>query len=454
MKKYDVIIIGGGPAGYRAAESLAALKKKVCIVEFSDLRIGGTCLNEGCIPVKAMIESARLFQKMKNCSEFGIESGGIKMDMAAVRKASSAKMDILRTALYSSLKRQGIDFNFGSASFVSENRIKIDSQDAEAESFIIASGSLPSKLKITGADIAMDSTGILEKGFSGNKLLVAGGGYIGCEFASLYRAFGCEVTVVETLSSLAAMEDDDISRALEREFKKKGIKIITGASLKSLSGKKGKISVSVDKQGALIEEEFDGVLSAVGRRARTEDLNAKASGIELLPSGAVKTDDFMRTNVPNIYAAGDVIDSPMLAHTAYREGSIAARAIAGITTRGINYASVPRIVFSFPQIGAIGITEKAAASKGIKTKALKSFFAANAKAVIAGETEGFLKIILSEPDGVIVGAAAVGGEACELIHLLAPAVARGMKVSEAKEVMYGHPTLSEIVSDTLAKAVI
>ncbi len=450
MKKYDVIIIGGGPAGYKAAETLAGLKKKVCIVELSDSRVGGTCLNEGCIPVKAMIESAHLFHKMKNSSAFGIEAGPIKIDMEAVRASASGKMDMLRKALYSSLKRQGIDFIFGRASFVSENRIKIDSQESEAENFIIASGSSPRKLEIDGGDIVMDSAQILENGFHGNKLLIVGGGYIGCEFASLYRAFGKEVTVLETLPSLTSMEDDDVSRTLEREFKKKGIKIITGASLKSLSDQNGKTSAVIDR-GILTEEAFDGVLSVVGRLPRTGDLNAAAAGLELLSSGAVKTDGSMRTNVPNIYAAGDVIDSPMLAHTAYREGLIAAEAIAGIKTREINYGAVPRIVFSFPQIGAIGMTEKVAASSGIETKVYKSFFAANAKTLIAGETAGFLKIISALEDGVILGAAAVGGEACELIHLLAPAVTRGMKVSEASEVMYGHPTLSEIVSDTLSR---
>ncbi|MEA2081683.1 MAG: dihydrolipoyl dehydrogenase [Elusimicrobiota bacterium] len=451
MKKYDVIIIGGGPAGYKAAETLADLKKKVCIVELSDSRVGGTCLNEGCVPVKAMIESAHLLERMKNSSAFGIEAGDVKADMDAVRATAAAKMDMLRKALYSSLKNRGIDFIFGKASFVSENRIKIDSRDIEAENFIIASGSSPGKLRIDGGDKAMDSARILNKAFAGGKLLVAGGGYIGCEFASLYRAFGKEVTVLEMLPSLAAMEDADVSRALEREFKKRGIKIITGASLKSLSGESVGISAVIDKSGVLTEEKFDGVLSAVGRFPRTGDLNAAAAGVELLPSGAVKTDDSMRTNVPNIYAAGDVVDSPMLAHTAYSEGIIAAEAIAGMRPRKINYGAVPRVVFSFPQIGAIGMTEKEAADRGIETKVNKSFFAANPKAVIAGETAGFLKIISSQ--GVIVGAAAVGGEACELIHLLAPAVTHGMKVSDAKDVMYGHPTLSEIVSDTLSKAV-
>ncbi|MBA3052270.1 dihydrolipoyl dehydrogenase [bacterium] len=451
MKKYDVIIIGGGPAGYRAAEHLAALKKKVCVAEFSDERIGGTCLNEGCVPVKAMIESAHLFINMRRSADFGIESGEIKADMGAVRAAASKKMDFLRAALYSSLKSQGIDFIFGAASFVSGNVIKIDSRELEAEYFIVASGSVPRKLSIEGFGQALDSAQILEKGFSGNNLLIVGGGYIGCEFALLYRAFGKDVTVLEALPDLLAMEDEDISRALEREFKKQGIGVIKGSALKSLSADKAGVSARIDQTGRSSEEKFDAVLSAVGRRSRTEDLNAAAAGIEILPSGAIAVDDSMRTNVHNIYAAGDVIESPMLAHTAYREGAAAAGAIAGIRAEKINYIAVPRVVFSFPQIGAIGMTEKAAASRGIETKTHKSFFVANAKAVIAGETEGFLKIISSVSDGVILGAAVVGADACELIHLLAPAVSRAMTVKHAAEVMYGHPTLSEIVSDTLSK---
>ena len=451
MDKYDVIIIGGGPAGYRAAERLAALKKKVCIAEFSEARIGGACLNEGCVPVKAMVESAHLLMKMRRSSEFGIESGEIKADMGAVRAAASKKMDFLRTALYSSLKKQGVDFVFGAASFVSANVIKIDSRQMEAEYFIIASGSESRKLRLQGFELTMNSFQLLEKGFSGNELLIVGGGYIGCEFASLYRAFGRDVTVLEALPDLLAVEDSDVTRALEREFKKQGIKLLKAASLKSVSSAEAGLSARIEQNGRSSEEKFDAVLSAVGRRPRTEELNLGSAGVNVLPSGAIAVDDSMRTNVPNIYAAGDVIDSPMLAHTAYREGVTAASAIAGIETEKINYPAVPRIVFSFPQVGALGITEKEASSRGIETETRKSFFAANAKAVITGETAGFLKIISSVSDGRILGAAAVGAHACEIIHLLSPAVSRSMTLKQAAEVMYGHPTLSEIVSEALAK---
>jgi len=451
MDKYDVIIIGGGPAGYRAAERLAALKKKVCIAEFSEARIGGACLNEGCVPVKAMVESAHLLMKMRRSSEFGIESGEIKADMGAVRAAASKKMDFLRTALYSSLKKQGVDFVFGAASFVSANVIKIDSRQMEAEYFIIASGSESRKLRLQGFELTMNSFQLLEKGFSGNELLIVGGGYIGCEFASLYRAFGRDVTVLEALPDLLAVEDSDVTRALEREFKKQGITLLKAASLKSVSSAEAGLSARIEQNGRSSEEKFDAVLSAVGRRPMTEELNLGSAGVNVLPSGAIAVDDSMRTNVPNIYAAGDVIDSPMLAHTAYREGVTAASAIAGLETEKINYPAVPRIVFSFPQVGALGITEKEASSRGIETETRKSFFAANAKAVITGETAGLLKIISSVSDGRILGAAAVGAQACEIIHLLSPAVSRSMTLKQAAEVMYGHPTLSEIVSEALAK---
>ena len=286
MDKYDVIIIGGGPAGYRAAERLAALKKKVCIAEFSEARIGGACLNEGCVPVKAMVESAHLLMKMRRSSEFGIESGEIKADMGAVRAAASKKMDFLRTALYSSLKKQGVDFVFGAASFVSANVIKIDSRQMEAEYFIIASGSESRKLRLQGFELTMNSSQLLEKGFSGNNLLIVGGGYIGCEFASLYRAFGRDVTVLEALPDLLAVEDSDVTRALEREFKKQGITLLKAASLKSVSSAEAGLSVRIEQNGRSSEEKFDAVLSAVGRRPRTEELNLGSAGVNVLPSGA------------------------------------------------------------------------------------------------------------------------------------------------------------------------
>lgn len=452
MKKYDCVVIGGGPAGYKAALELAEFNKSVCIIEADENNIGGTCLNEGCVPVKSLVESANLYSSIKNSAQFGISADHNPPDMVMIHESVQKNILQLKAGLMYLLKNKKIDIIIGKASFLSANKISAafkngSSEEFEADYFIIATGARPKKLPDieTGKENILNNSQILRNDSVENNLLIVGGGYIGCEFASIYSKLGSNVTILDITPQLLPDEDREISRTLMRVFEKNGISILTGKKITGISENSPQIKVTFENPNDGIAEviEFDKILVSIGRTPNTSELGLEKIGVPT-DNGFIDVDQNMKTCIDNIYAAGDVINTPMLAHTAYREGKTAALAISGIKTQNINYNAVPRIVFSSPQIGCLGLTEDKAKEEGLSIAVKKNFFKANAKAVISRKDAGFAKIVYDTSSRKILGVSVIGPEATELIHIMSFAVENQMIIDDISHIIYGHPTLSEI----------
>lgn len=448
MNRYDVIVIGGGPAGYKAALKLAGMDKKVCIVDRSSAHLGGTCLNEGCIPVKSLLKSSEVYKTVKEASEYGVNAGECSFSLSAMIDKMQKNVSILNAGLAGTIKRAKIDVVEGTAEFLDKNTLKVKDDNLSADYIIIAAGSVSSDLpdiKADGAKI-LTSRELLLNDRVPEKLLIIGGGVIGCEFATFYSRLGSSVTIVEPMPELLPNEDEDTGKAVRREFKKAGIVSDTSSLVKSLEydGEKIKAVISGKK---VREDIFDLVLLAVGRKANIEGLNLVKAGVQT-EKGHVKVNEFMQTTADNIYCAGDAADGWMLAHTAYDEGMCAAKNIVYGNRYKPERTAVPRVVFCYPEVGAVGLTEEQAAENH-DIKISKSLFKPNGKAIIDGAGEGFVKIISDTRTDTVLGVSVVGKLATELVHEFVPAVKNRMKISELSTCVHGHPTLSELFWEAL-----
>lgn len=455
-RHYSFAVIGGGPAGYTAALKLAEFNPdaKICLIEKALEKIGGTCLNEGCIPVKSLAESAELYRKICNSKEYGLYPIIQTPDITKIAETGMKNQDQLRQGILSLLKNKKVQILDGTASFRTSTVIRIqnggEDYDISADKTVIASGSVPKSMPVfpvNGKNV-VTSTEMLKLQAIPKKLLVIGGGAIGCEFASIFRQLGSDVTVVEMLERLLPSEDADISRALEREFQKSGIRVLAGAKVKSLENSPVHTTVKIEtSEKEEISGQYDIVLVAAGRTPNTAGLGLDKAGVQS-NQGFIPVDPGMRTNVANIFAAGDVVNTPAYAHTAAREGTIAAENASGKPLTPVRYPNIPRIVFTDPQVGAAGMTENTAVREGLEIRIHKKFFKAIGKAVVMKNTAGFVKILSEEKTGKILGASIIGPSATELIHELALAVEMELTIKEVGELVHGHPTLSELTGET------
>jgi dihydrolipoamide dehydrogenase len=434
MDKYHTAIIGAGPAGYTAALKIAAAGKSVCLVEKSKDELGGTCLNRGCIPTKSILETANLYKKIKTAKDFGLDVSAIKPNLETILEKTNKNIALLKKGFLSLLQAKKVHLEFGTASLLSSQKIQIKSKDQtkeiEAENFILATGSKPKSLpefKIDNKKI-FDSDGLFEKLPESKSLLIIGGGYIGSELAQFYSDLDYQVTIADVADSLLPGQDQDVVKILEREFLKKGIKILTSYKV---------ISADLEK--------FDLVIVAVGREPNLDNLNLANIGIEL-EKGFIKVDHNFKTNVSNIYALGDLINTPMLAHVAFFEGNLAADSILGSTPEGADYNLVPEVIFTEPQIASFGLKEGQAEKENIVIEVTKNLFRTNSKAHILGQIAGFSKLVFRKKDKKLLGASIIGPEATELIHTLIAFAKSGATKTEIEKTIYAHPTLSEIFS--------
>jgi len=457
--KYDVIVIGSGPGGYPAAIRSAQLGKKVAIVERESL--GGICLNWGCIPTKALLKSAQVFEYINHSEDYGINVSGVKADFKGMIKRSRGVADGMSKGIQFLMKKNKIDVIMGNGSLQRGKKVEVKDESGktttyDADHIIIATGGRAKQLpnlpidgeKIIGYRKAMT----LEK--IPKKMVVVGGGAIGVEFAYFYATIGTEVTLVEFLEQgLVPREDKDISKELTKIFKKKGIKVLANTSVESVDTKDKLCVVNTKnrKTGNTEEIKCDIVLSAVGVSPNTENIGLEALGIKS-DRGLITVDKFYQTNVAGIYAIGDIVPGAALAHVATAEGIICAEKIAGQNPDPINYNNIPSCTYCVPEVASVGLTEAEAVEKGYKVKVGKFPFSASGKASAAGAKEGFVKVIFDEKYGEFLGAHMVGNNVTEMIAEVV--VARNLETTghEIIKSVHPHPTMSEAVMEAAAAA--
>lgn len=445
----DLIIIGAGPGGYETAIAAAREGMKVVLVEAEAL--GGTCLNEGCIPTKCLCRSAEVADLMKEAATFGVvaESGGI--NLVEVMKRKNEVVAQLAAGVASLLKSPGITLVQGKATFVGPHEVIVGEEHFSAPHIMIATGSSAKKLPIPGADLpgVVTSREMLQLEQIPKRLCVIGGGVVGMEFASVFHSYGSEVSVVEYVKEILPSFDRDIAKRLRTALKRKGITFNVGAAVTEISKVDGgyKVAfVSGNKEGQV---EADLVLMAVGRGPRLQHLGLDEIGMQYTSRGIV-VDENMQTNIEGVYAIGDVNGICPLAHAATAQGRCALYHILG-KDGAPDLQLVPAAVFTVPEVAMVGHTEETASAAGLEYSIRKAFYRANGKSLSMGESEGIVKILVG-PDGLLLGAHVLGAHAADLIHELALAMHAKMGVERIQSLIHAHPSLSEILHDAVMNA--
>ena len=450
---FDVTIIGAGPGGYSAAIRAAQVGLKTAIVE-RDPNLGGTCLLRGCIPTKEYLHSAHLADTMKHAAEFGIEITDYKINFESVYQRKNKIVDQLSKGVAFLMKKNKITVFKGTGSFAGKGKVNVTSADGKVETIdtknvIIATGSAPRLLPglEVNAPRVVTSDELLEIRQIPKSMVVLGAGAVGVEFASVFAHFGSAVTILELLPRIVPIEDEEVSKELTRVFKKRKINVLTDTKFQSAKVNADDVEITyVDSKGKEGKITCETLLVATGRRAVTDGLGVEGTKLEI-ERGYIKIDEFMRTAEPNVYAIGDVIPTPWLAHVAAKEGCVAAEHIAGKNPRPINYNLVPNCTYCLPEIGSIGLTEAKAKEKGYDVKIGKFPFSALAKAKILGETDGFVKVVTDAKYDEVLGVHIIGPHATDLLAEASVALGLEATAEELGNIMHAHPTLSESVME-------
>jgi dihydrolipoamide dehydrogenase len=455
MASFDVIILGGGPAGYVCAIRCAQLGLTAAVVEREGL--GGTCVIWGCIPAKALLEAAALANRVKHAGDFGVSVGEVKLDYGVAMKRSRAVSTQNSKGVEFLFKKHKITWIKGTGRITGKNTLTVKGADGKEEkheakkALVIATGSRVKGLPQAGLElnkttvISSDEALVLEQ--APKTIAVVGAGAVGCEFADVFNAFGSKVTLLEVLPNVLPLEDTESSKEVERAFKKRKIDVITGAKISNVKVGKNGVTMTVEAGGAKQELEVERVLVATGRAPNIDGIGLKEAGVQLTERGFVKISERMETSAKGIYAIGDVAGPPMLAHKGSREGVVLAEIIAGAHTHGVNYKNIPNATYCHPEVASIGLTEQQCKEQKLEYKVGKFSFSANGRARTSGETEGFVKIIRDAKYGEILGAHIVGAHATELIHELAVARENEFTVEEVDLAIHAHPTLAEAVAE-------
>jgi len=448
MKDYDISIIGSGPGGYVAAIKAAQLKKRVCLIEKE--WIGGTCLNIGCIPTKALIASAEVYAHIKRAGEFGIDvNGDISYSLNKIMQRKEGIVKRVVKGVEFLLKSYNIDVEKGRGELISPGEVQVGDKTISAESIIIATGSKPKAIKGLEPDgeLILTSKDALEINEIPGSLLVVGAGVIGIELATFFNSFGTKVTVVEMLDSiLPTLESEKLSKTLTSQMKKSGIEIQTSITVNEVERKNNSLNVKFSNGE---EKEFEKILVAAGRIASLDGINTERIGIKM-DNGFIKTDEMMRTNLNGVYAIGDVRGGMLLAHKTSREGIVAVLNASGMETK-MNYHAVPSCIFSSPPAALVGMTEKMARDRGVRIKTGEYQYIGNARAHTLGEKEGYVRIITDE-NGLVIGGEIVGAQADAMISEITVACEHRMNIKDIEMVIHPHPTLSEILMEAFEDA--
>ena len=449
---YDIAVVGGGPAGYVAAIRAAQLGMTTVLVE-QEATLGGVCLNWGCIPSKSLLRNAEVLRLVADAQRFGISVGEVRADYGAAVDRSRAVVDRTTKGVAFLMRKNGIEVRRARATLRSEQVLRCDDggDDVHAQQIILATGararSIPN-VHVDGRRV-LTSREMLELREIPRRAAIIGGGAIGCEFADVLASYGSAVTVVEMLPRLLPQEDEEVSRELERAFERRGIQRRTGVGVEG---------VEVAEHGALVSLqggeslECDLVLVAVGVQPNVEDLGLEDAGVAVERQG-IRVDARMQTSVPGVYAIGDCIGPPLLAHVGSAEGVVAAEAAAGRDTEPLDYVQMPRCTYCAPQVASVGYTEKQAAERGVEVKVGKFPFTASARAHASGEAGGFVKVVVDGGSGAILGTHMIGAEVTELLPEMVMAPALGVTADQFERFVHAHPTLSEAVKHATMAAV-
>lgn len=441
-RKFDIAVLGSGPGGYVAAIRAASQGAKVALIEAGE--IGGTCLNRGCIPSKALIASAEVVRKVKNASSFGINVSGFSLDYATMTQRKDKTVERIRKSLEGLIAGHGVTIIRGFGKFTSDTELKVSGQEecfVEFAQCILATGSEPRPLPIAPFDgkLIHDSTSLLNLTTLPKRLIVIGGGVIGCEFASMHAELGVEVTILELLPTILPMEGRATAEALTAAFKKRGIKIETGVTVTQVD--KGSASVKVHlKDGRTFDADM--MLVSVGRAFNTDKIALEKTGVVVSQNGTVPINDHMQTNIHHIYAIGDITGKWILAHVASHQGIVAADHATGHHGT-MNYRAVPSVIFTHPEIASVGLTLEKAKELGFEPATGKFPFAALGKSQATLETEGFAEVVIDKKSGEILGATVIGYGAATLIAEMALAIQNELTIDCVAETIHAHPTTAE-----------
>ena len=451
-EKFDVTIIGGGPGGYVCAIRLSQLGLKTACIE-SRGTLGGTCLNIGCIPSKSLLNLSENFHKAKNFEKLGIETGEIKLNLEKMMKNKDKAVTVLTKGVEFLFKKNKVTYFKGTGSFKNKNQISIinnkEETAIETKNIIISTGSEPVSLRGIEFDEEkiLSSTGALSISKLPKKMVVVGGGYIGLEMGSVWSRLGTEVQVIEFLDHITPGMDQEISTEFMKILKKQGIKFELKTKVEKITkSKNGVIIETFSKEGKKNKIEADVVLISVGRRPYTKNLNLEKIGVELDKRGSVKVNKNFQTNIKNIYAIGDVIEGPMLAHKAEEEGIAVAELISGQSGH-VNYDTIPGVIYTSPEVASIGKTEEQLKEKEISYKIGKFPFLANSRAKTIDESEGFVKILADSTTDKVLGVHIIGQHAGEMIAEMSVAMEFGASSEDIARTCHAHPTFSEAIKE-------
>jgi dihydrolipoamide dehydrogenase len=443
----DLIIIGGGPGGYVAAIRARQLGMNVVLVEKD--RVGGVCLNRGCIPTKSYYRNALAMRDICNSLEFNIQAENISFDMAGARERKNKIVSDLLAGIEKLLKSNGVERINGQAEVIDKNTVLVNGQYVQGRNLLLATGSVPASLPIPGIELpgVINSDQMLEMDRVPPRLAIVGGGVIGLEFACIFNSLGSQVEVFEYLPYLLNSLDNELGKRMLVFLKKQKINVHTSAWVEKVAAGHSFLKITASGKKGLIQSETDVVLVAGGRKPYVEGLNLEQLGIERDEAGFLKVDQSFATNIEGIYAIGDVIGGFMLAHVASEEGLAAVENMAGLHTR-VHYHAVPACVFTIPEIASTGMSEEEARKQGIEYRTGKFQFAANGKALTMGEGQGMVKV-LADKDDVIIGVHIIGPHASDLISEGTMMVKNQMKASEIAGVIHPHPTLGEALIEAV-----
>jgi dihydrolipoamide dehydrogenase len=446
-QQYNVVIIGSGPGGYVAGIRAGQLGMKVAVIE-KDPFLGGTCLHRGCIPTKSLLENADIWTKIQKAKEFGITVGDVKLDWSVVQTRKQGVVDANAKGIEFLFKKNKVERITGFGKIVDRNTVDVDGKQLKTKNIILAMGSVPRDLphiKSDGKRI-INSDHILKLSEVPKSMLVIGAGAVGCEFASIFSRFGTKVTIVEVMPQLLPIEDEEISKEFTRIMKKKGIDVYTDAKVDAAEVGESGVKVTVTTKGKQQTFDVELVLSATGRRAVTENCGLEKTKVQI-ERGFVQVDQFMRTGEPGIYAIGDIVPTPALAHCASAEGILAVEHMKGLEVRPINYDHVPNATYTDPEVASVGLTERKAKERGYDVKVGKFPFTANSKAKIIGESGGLVKYVVDSKYDELLGVHIVGPKATELIAESCAALELEATSESIAKTIHAHPTLSEALME-------